>query len=194
MAPVGPDGTAGLWLWRHPRAQGAQGRCIGRTDLPVDPRRAKRLARRVRAAARRHGLPRVVWTSPLQRCAAVGRWLRRWGWQHRVDVRLSELHFGRWDGRAWHEVPHAEVAQWEAAFAAHAPGGGESLEALLTRASAFLHDHAGPQPLLIVGHAGWMQALAWQCAHAQPPQADQWPAPPRHAVLLRLPRPAHASA
>ncbi|MED5618236.1 histidine phosphatase family protein [Ideonella sp. BN130291] len=194
MALAGSDGTAGLWLWRHPRAQGANGRCIGRTDLPVDRRRAKRLAHRVRATARRYGLPRVVWTSPLQRCAQVGRWLRRWGWQHQADARLSELDFGRWDGRAWQDVPPAEVAQWEARFAEHAPGGGEALSALLARALAFLQEQAGPQPLLVVGHAGWMQALAWHGAHAQPPRAEQWPAPPRHGTLLRLPHPAQAGA
>jgi alpha-ribazole phosphatase len=174
-----------LWLWRHPRAKGAAGRCIGRTDLPVDRRRAKRLAHRVRSLARRHGLPRVVWTSPLQRCADVGRWLRRWGWQHRVDLRLAELDFGRWDGRPWCEVSRVEVAQWEADFGRHAPGGGESLQALMRRALGFLQAHAGPAPLLIVGHAGWMQALTWQLAHVEPPRADQWPAPPPHGVLLR---------
>ena len=61
-----------LYAWRHPRAIGAEGRCIGRTDLHVDPRRAKRLAHRIRALARRQRLPRIVITSPLQRSRAVG--------------------------------------------------------------------------------------------------------------------------
>ena len=33
-----------VWLWRHPRPTGHEGRCIGRTDVPVDPRKARRLA------------------------------------------------------------------------------------------------------------------------------------------------------
>ena len=117
-----------LWVWRHPRAEGAAGRCIGWTDLPVDPRRAKRLAHRIRQAARRHGLPRRVLTSPLQRCAAVGRWLKRWGWAHERDPALREMHFGHWDGLRWEQIGQAELDAWCSAFARHRPGGGEHLQ------------------------------------------------------------------
>lgn len=175
-----------LWAWRHPRAEGAQGRCIGRTDLPLDRRRAKRLAHRVRKAARAHGLPRLVWTSPLRRSREVGRWLRRWGWRHRIDARLLELDFGAWDGRAWTGIDAAEVSAWESSFAHHRPGGAESLDELLARARAFLRDRSPDQPVLVVGHAGWMQALSWHQEHPQWPSAAQWPAPPRHGQLVRL--------
>jgi alpha-ribazole phosphatase len=177
---------ATLWLWRHPRCPQAAGRCIGRTDLLVDPRRAKRLAHRVRALARREGLPREVWTSPLQRCRAVGRWLRRWGWRHRVDARLLELDFGSWEGRPWHDIPRAEVAAWEADFLGHAPGGGEPLRALRARVQAFV-DEPAARDLLVVAHAGWMQALHGLRA-GQVPEAATWPAPPPHGRLLRIAR------
>jgi alpha-ribazole phosphatase len=175
-----------LWLWRHPRCAQAAGRCIGRTDLPVDPRRAKRLAHRVRALARGEGLPREVWTSPLARCRDVGAWLRRWGWRHRVDARLSELDFGRWDGLPWTAIAHDEVAAWEADFVGHAPGGGETLRALLERVQGFLLEHAGRDALLVVAHAGWMQALRWHLGERAAPSAARWPAAPRHGALLRL--------
>ena len=172
-------------IWRHPKPIGAAGRCIGRTDQAVDPRRAKRLAHRIRRAARLHGLPRVVWSSPLRRCADVGRWLARWGWQHRVDARLLELDFGRWDGQPWTAIAHAEVAAWEADFADHAPGGGEALAGLVQRCRQFIAAQAGdaPQPLLVVAHAGWIQASA--LGSAQGLQASAWPAPPRHGSLTR---------
>jgi len=172
-----------LWLWRHPRCTGAAGRCIGRTDLPLDPRRAKRLAHRVRQAARRAGLPREVWTSPLQRCRDVGRWLRCWGWRHRVDERLLELHFGAWEGRRWTEIARAEVAAWEAAFVQHAPGDGEPLASLLARVQRFVAERSGP--VLIVAHAGWMQALQW-LREQPPPEARHWPRAPRHGELVRV--------
>lgn len=174
-----------LWLWRHPRATGAAGRCIGQTDLPVDRRRAKRLAQRIRRAARLHHLPRVVWTSPLRRCADVGRWLARWGWQHRVDARLLELDFGRWDGQPWAAIAHADVAAWEADFAHHAPGGGEALAALVARCRDFAAARAAAgAPLLVVAHAGWMQASA--CADPLALQAATWPSAPRHGSLRRI--------
>jgi len=78
-------------VWRHPRPEGAAGRCIGAgTDLIVHRRRAKRLARRIQQVARRQRLPHHVVTSPLQRCADVGRWLRRWGWRHEIDPALRD--------------------------------------------------------------------------------------------------------
>ena len=175
-----------LWVWRHPRAIGAAGRCIGRSDLAVDPRKAKRLAARIRQAARRHGLPREIWTSPLQRAAAVGRVLRGWGWRHHVDARLHELDFGDWDGLSWRDIDRGEVARWEADFVHHAPGGGESQAALRSRIEAFLAETAprgaGPRPVLAVSHAGWISA--W-LAGGECRDAADWPAPVRHMCLCR---------
>ena len=53
--------------------------------LGIDPRKARRLARRIHQHALARGLPRIVCSSSLMRCRAVGRHLRRLGWQHRVD-------------------------------------------------------------------------------------------------------------
>ena len=182
----------GLWLWRHPRPIGAAGRCIGQTDLPVPARRAKRLAHRIRHTARRESLPWVVWTSPLRRCADVGRWLARWGWAHHIDARLLELDFGHWDGQHWANIALAEVAgvagvaMWEADFAQHAPGGRESLATLAARCQTFIAERAGHrQPLLLVSHAGWINASA--VADASRLAATDWPAAPVYGSLTRRP-------
>jgi len=174
-----------LWVWRHPRALGAGGRCIGRTDVPVDRRRAKRLAHRIRALARRQGLPRIVITSPLQRCRDVGRWLRRYGWQHRVEPALAEMDFGAWDGRRWADIPPAEVDAWCQDFLHHAPGVGESLHAFFTRVQAWTPPAPG---VCIVGHAGWMLARRWLATgEPWPTQAAQWPSSPPHGAQWTLP-------
>ncbi len=177
------DAATAAWvIWRHPRPEGAAGRCIGRTDLRVDRRKAKRLAHRIRQRARCEAWPAVVWTSPLQRCADVGRWLARWGWQHRLDARLFEVDFGAWDGLTWQAIGAGPVAAWCDEFTDHAPGGGESVRALMRRCAGFLADVAGTQncaqaPVLIVGHAGWINAARWQGQGRQPPfDAAQWPA------------------
>ena len=191
-----------LWLWRHPRPVGAAGRCIGQTNLALDRRRAKRLAHRIRSAARRHGLPHEVWTSSLQRCAQVGRQLARWGWAHQTDARLLELDFGRWDGQPWSAISPAEVAAWEADFAHHAPGGGESLVALARRCHTFLAQRlaaavstaavdadtavaaAGSSAaLLVVAHAGWINASALPNPAAL--LAADWPAAAGYGCLVR---------
>ena len=172
-----------LQAWRHPRAIGAEGRCVGRTDLPVDPRRAKRLAHRIRAVARRQGLPHSVVTSPLTRSRAVGRWLARWGWQHRVDPALAEIDFGLWDGEPWTQIDKSAFDAWCADFLHHAPGGGECLAALLARVRAF---DPGPARI-VVTHGGWLSAALWSAKQGEePPTADRWPAPARHAALTVL--------
>ena len=166
--------TGLLTVWRHPRPRGAEGRCIGRTDLRVDPRKVKRLAHRIRAHARRQGLARRVLTSPLARAAAVGRRLARWGFSHRVDARLAELDFGDWDGQHWDAIGAAAVSAWTDDFAAHAPGGGEAVATLLARCAEVL---AEPGGALVVGHAGWISAACWLASSAgAAPTAADWPA------------------
>lgn len=177
-----------LLIWRHPLPLGARGRCIGRTDLPVDPRRSKRLAHRIRRAARRSGRPRVVWTSPLRRCADVGRWLARWGWRHVRDPRLLELDFGRWDGQPWQAIPVAEIDAWCDDFARHPPGQGEPLAALWARCADVLGELSG-QGIHVVGHGGWMQAARAMAQGLPLPEvAGQWGPAPRYGQCLRLPQ------
>ncbi|WP_374674918.1 histidine phosphatase family protein [Ideonella sp.] len=179
--------------WRHPRPDGAAGRCVGAgTDLPVDPRRAKRLAHRIRRTARHAGLPRVVATSPLHRCADVGRWLRRWGWRHVVDAGLREVDFGRWDGQRWDTVGQPAVDAWCADFAHHAPGGGESLQALLHRVRAW---HPPPGCRVLVTHGGWLLARHWLDTHGagELPTAATWPAAPPYGACVALAEPVGAA-
>lgn len=191
-------GEGGVVAWRHPKPDGVAGRCIGRTDVAVDPRKARRLARRIHRQAwrdsQRPAVPfdaaqgegaapsapvRVVCCSPLRRCRDVARHLRRLGWRVVVDAALLEADFGRWDGRAWADIPRSEVDAWVADFADHAPGGGESLRQVLARAAAW----SPPVPgATVVAHAGWMLARQWLRAHGPNaiPSAGQWPAPPRY--------------
>lgn len=172
-----------IWAWRHPRTRAAAGLCIGSTDVPVDRRKAKRLARRVERVARRNALPRIVVTSQLRRSADVGRWLHRWGWVHRIEPALAELDFGDWEGRPWDAVERTEIDAWCEDFALYAPGGGESLSAMLKRAAS---RHSTP-PVIVIGHAGWMIARRWlQEGRDVPATAAAWPAPPRYGELWRL--------
>lgn len=184
--------TCDIWAWRHPQPQGVAGRCIGRCDVPVDRRKVKRLAHRIRQLARRQGLPCVVHTSPLQRCRLVGQQLRRWGWHHVIDARLFEADFGEWDGRAWQDIPHEQVDAWVADFVDCRPGGGESLREVLHRAETW-----GPQealesanpglPVVLVAHAGWMLARRWVFAHSVPPTgAHEWPTAPAYGQCWQL--------
>jgi len=173
-----------LLAWRHPKARGAAGRCIGQTDLAVDPRKAKRLAHRIRALARRECLPRVVTVSTLRRSGDVGRWLARWGWQVQVDARLNELDFGAWDGRPWTDIGWSEVQAWQDDLLHHAPGGGESLAALARRVQSFLAEPA-PAARQVVTHGGWLNAWLHVPPGATAIASEAWPPAPRHGSLVR---------
>lgn len=172
---------------RHPRPLGHEGRCIGRHDLRLDPRKARRLARRLHRLATRGGWPRVVCTSPLRRCRDVGRHLRRLGWRHLVDAALLEADFGDWEGRLWDDIGRAEVDAWVSDFANHAPGGGESLRQVLQRAANWQPPVAGA---MVVAHAGWMQARRWadqHGAHRPPARAADWPRSAAYGEIWSLP-------
>jgi alpha-ribazole phosphatase len=176
-----------VYVWRHPRPEGAEGRCIGRTDLALDPRKARRLARHIARVAHGLALPHIVVTSPLRRCADVGRWLRRGGWEHRMDDALLELDFGAWDGLRWDDISRVDVDAWCDDFAAYRPGGGESLVDLLARARAWSAGDAR----VVVGHAGWIQARRWlQEWGERLPAAADWPRAERYGgppfPLLRV--------
>lgn len=173
-----------LLAWRHPKARGAAGRCIGQTDLPVDPRKARRLAHRIRAVARRQSLPRVVTVSALRRARDVGRWLARWGWQVHVDARLNELDFGAWDGLPWSAIAWSDVQAWQDDLLHHAPGGGESLAALAARVRSFLAEPA-PAVRLVVTHGGWLNAWLHVPSGATALAATDWPPAPPHMSLVR---------
>ena len=179
--------AAAFAVWRHPLPQGVQGRCIGHTDVRVDQRKAKRLAHRMRRWARQHGAARAVITSGLERAACVGRMLARWGWRHRIDTRLNEMNFGDWDGLAWSLIGAGPVDAWCCDFAAHRPGAGESVAALLARCAAFLAEPPPDAAVCVVGHAGWISAAHWlQGGEVRAPSAAEWPAAVRYASLALL--------
>ena len=181
-----PGGATWAIAWRHPRVQAAEGHCLGaRSDPPVDVRRAKRLAHRVRAVARRERLPRRVAVSPARRCRGVGRWLRRFGFEVRIDARLREFDFGAWDGHRWDDVPRGELDAWCADFSGYAPGAGDSLAGFLARARPL---HARPPASLLVTHGGLLSALRWLESNggaAAPTCAADWPASPACGQALR---------
>jgi alpha-ribazole phosphatase len=188
--PAHPSAAAGgtlatLHAWRHPKPIGAEGRCIGaRTDLPVDPRKAKRLAHRIRQLARREQLPRAAATSPLRRCRDVGRWLRRFGFRCLVDARLAEVDFGRWEGQRWEDIVRLEIDAWAAELDGYAPGGGECVRELLVRVGRVLSE---PPARLLITHGGWLSGALWlQTGHKALPDAASWPRAPATGASVRL--------
>ena len=166
-----------LLLVRHPQPDVDPGLCYGASDVPV----AEAELARVHAALDAAGLPGrlPVYASPLQRCALLARRLR----PHdlRIDARLAEMDFGRWELRPWSAIPRAEVDAWAADLLDHRPGGAENVRDVAHRVAGFMDDlrtgagdeavaicHAGTIRLLLAMRAGLPLAEAALQAAATP--------------------------
>lgn len=144
-----------LHLVRHPKPLIELGICYGRLDIAAE--NPELTAVRLRAELP-SGLP--VFSSPLRRCRDLACLLQP---QPTLDVRLQEMDFGDWEGRAWDDIPRAEIDAWAADVAGYAPPGGESPDQLQRRALDFVAGLAVPEAV-IVTHAGVIRVLTayWQ--------------------------------
>jgi broad specificity phosphatase PhoE len=148
---------------RHGVAMGADGRCVGHTDLPLSPRGAadiRVLSTRIARAV--HGTPRVV-TSDLRRAVDSAAIIAR---ELCIDVdtnwRLREMDFGDWDGRSWAELGRdddSRLRHWTDHWEETAPPGGESLDHLASRVTDWLHVELArtighDRTVVVVAHGG----------------------------------------
>ncbi len=149
-----------VWWIRHTRVAVPPGTCYGRTDVPLaDSFEAEAAA--VRAAL--PATPRLVWSSPAERCRRLAATL---GAPVRVDERLWELHFGEWEGRIWDSFHDARSDAWAADPWAMRPPGGESGEQMTARVAAVRQDiwaeveaaGATAGEVAVVAHAGVLRA------------------------------------
>lgn len=174
-----------LYCWRHPKPKQVFGRCIGQTNCVIDPRQARRLAYRIQVFRRRYALPKIIYTSDLQRCSAVGYVLKKLGWQHIVMPQFREMNFGSWEGRTWESIGQPAVDAWVADFAHYRVGGAESTQLFLQRiqlALAML-----PRTALLVAHAGVMRSasrlLGTNHFHERL-HSQNWPVAPAYGELM----------
>jgi alpha-ribazole phosphatase len=164
-----------LILVRHTRVIGAEGLCYGRTDVALAGTFAEEAA--AVCAALPAGLA-AVYSSPAARCRALASLL---GPASRIDARLHELDFGRWEGRLWADIPREHLDAWGADFVDGAPPGGESFTALAARASAFADDvtrRHGGAPVVAVTHGGVIRALVARARGLALAEAFSIDAPP----------------
>jgi alpha-ribazole phosphatase len=149
-----------LHLVRHLAPLVAPGVCYGRTDLATDP-----AAQLLALPALRAALPSDVplYSSPLQRCAVLAR---AFGRPVRIDARLAELDFGRWEMQQWDAIARGEIDAWAANVAGYRPGGGESVADMAARINGFYTDlaAAGVQEAVVICHAGAIRLLTARAA------------------------------
>lgn len=149
-----------LYLVRHGAAEGAEGRCVGRTDAALSPAGAAPLH------ALRDGwreAPGRVIASPLARARESAAVLaERWSLPLELDPRLAEMDFGEWDGRTWDDIERADggrLAEWMSAWVSVPAPGGETFSDVVARVSEWAGELPRAQSTLVVAHAGSIRAL-----------------------------------
>jgi ribonuclease H / adenosylcobalamin/alpha-ribazole phosphatase len=159
--------TVRIFLVRHGEtADNAQMRYIGIRDEPLTGRGKKQACRAAKALSE---LPvRIIYSSPLRRAADTAVHIQAaCGAELRLDSRLAEGSFGRWEGLTRAEVlqlgPHdAEMlAHWESDSAC-APAGGESIESIQKRVVSLMDDLRKEflgSSVVLVSHVGPIKAL-----------------------------------
>lgn len=146
-------------LLRHGEtAYNAQGRYLGRTDLPLSPAGRGAL---IPADL----VPRVVYVSPLRRTAETAEILFP-GVRQAVIPDLREMDFGVFEGRSWRDMEDfAPYRQWVDGGCRGPVPAGESMAQFCERtcaAFAALADGAskeGAELLAIVAHGGTQMAV-----------------------------------
>lgn len=174
-----------LYLVRHPEPVVKPDICYGGSDLSVNPVHCDRVSATLLAM-----LPADVtlFSSPLRRCAELAKKLSLGFNQQPIvfDERLAEMHFGRWELRAWSEIPRAEVEAWIKDVVTYRPGGGESVLNMAVRVRAF-HDEllcSQRENAAVICHAGTIRMLL-ACQRGLPlAEMARYAAQVRHKVAF----------
>ena len=166
-----------LWIVRHATPLIASGICYGALDISADETHTRQTAS---VLAQNLPAQSKVWVSPLKRCMQLAEAVSdmRSELTLRIDDRLREMDFGRWEGVAWDAIPLADIQVWNNEFGAHRFGGVESANEVLARVSelwdAALED-VDPYQVWIT-HAGVARAVQLLSQGIRSVQSvHQWP-------------------
>ena len=150
-----------VYLIRHTSPDVPKGTCYGQTDVPVAP------TFREEAAATLAAIPDIkfdkVYSSPLTRARLLADYC---GYPApRLDNRLKELNFGRWEMQKYDEIDDPYIQEWYDNFVDAPIPGGESFHEMYDRVVDFLDELKTRdfENVLIFAHGGVL-ACARVCA------------------------------
>lgn len=182
-----------LWLVRHAQPLVESGVCYGALDVPADKQATRESAEQLAAIlpiARPAELsaatpitldrPLSVRLSPLLRCKQLGHDLQglRPDLTYEIDVRLSEMDFGQFEGQRWDSIERQHFDDWTADFWQHRFGGAESVAELMARVGAAWQEaQQSAQDQVWITHAGVIRAACLLARGVgRVDAASQWPA------------------
>jgi broad specificity phosphatase PhoE len=152
-----------LYLVRHGRTLGGEGRCVGHCDLEMDPAAAVGL-RSLAASFPAAPPPRLI-SSDLRRASTtLSALAERWSAPIEMDPRLREMDFGEWDGRSWSEIRSSDgerLQRWMDGWTTERAPGGESFTQVADRTARWLDElgRSDSSEAVVVAHAGSIRAM-----------------------------------
>ena len=172
--------AADIFLLRHGETVWNRERRVqGHLDSPLTPLgldQARRYGTRLKELLGQEDGYRLV-ASPLGRAlhtaTIVAEVLGRTPDQITTDDRLKEMAWGRWDGMTAAEIEALDAELWQARiddrWTRPPPGGGETQQDILDRATAWLGSVAADARLVVVAHGALGRAV--RCAYEGLPPA-----------------------
>lgn len=179
--------TRTITLVRHPPVEVRyRTLCYGSTDVPLGPDGMAMVARIV-ATLSSQAITQIV-HSGLQRAAIVAEELAwRLGMTARVDVRLQERHFGKWELQSWNEiyVTTGDAMMGMVHDPSHwRPPGGETTDELRDRVLQWYRELPETGHIVAICHGGPIAALLGTVRGLP---VSHWPALiPKHGEDVRI--------
>lgn len=155
-----------IYLIRHTTPELTPGLIYGRLEVPLTASFA------MESELIKTKLPvnfDVVYSSPATRCTILAKEIDK---KFITDPRLTELHFGDWEGKTWDTVDREKLQIWMDDFVNVCVPGGESMLDLKKRVEEFWKDltQKDDQKIAIVTHAGVIRMLL--TLHRESPLED----------------------
>jgi alpha-ribazole phosphatase len=99
-----------------------------------------------------------VYSSPSQRCTQLAAILST---DYQIDHRLSEFHFGDWEGQTWDTIDQRESRVWMEDFVNVCTPNGENMLQMQARVMAFWQEmiQTSAEKLAVVTHGGVIRLL-----------------------------------
>ena len=149
-------------LVRHTKPQISSDICYGSSDVGVDRVGIEQLLLELLPQCRD---VKIIYSSPLARCAQLAHELEKaTGTEVRIEQRLTEIDFGRWEMQRWDMIPRDELDAWAAEVEQYQVGGAESALQMAQRVSEFYElmvreQHQHGQNCVVICHAGTIRML-----------------------------------
>ena len=147
-------------LVRHAPVQVAQGICYGRQDVALSPGWESIVSGL--SVLAKGAVCQVLYSYPAQRCWQMAQRLAQSaGMELRVDHRLAELNFGRWEGVRWQDIDRTLLDEWAQNPEGFAPPEGESGQDLYQRIQSFWREvRQREENVCVLSHGGPLRLLS----------------------------------